>query len=208
MTTRGQTQTKIFSFTTTPTSTSALLLAPLSISYMANPTTRRMATRGTNAAQHPGAVDAKKHRRTKAEMELDRIKKKAEADALEAIQKAKVERIADMEESMAVDDANEETPKPGRLASFKPLRRTETLLLGSEASAESAPSVDSEYIDKETSDGGDTDVEEQLPPKKKTKTDIRADVGAARKVIVALKKAGPVADQVTSNRFSMRLIRG
>ena len=71
-----------------------------------NPPAERRATRPTNANQHPGMVVPVRKRRTKAEMARDRALEE-ERKAEEKRQKTKgITRIAELENRMAIDDAN------------------------------------------------------------------------------------------------------
>ena len=76
------------------------------------PAERRVATRTTNADQHPGQVVPIRKRRTKAEMARDKAladEKKAEKKR----QKTKgIARIAELEDQMAIDDAGAEGAHP------------------------------------------------------------------------------------------------
>lgn len=98
----SQTLTGFFTHVDISTTTSNL---------MANPSTERLATRSTNANQHPGLLP-KRPRRTKEEMARDRAlleEKKAENKRQ---QDKGIERIAELEDRMAIDDAGAEGAHP------------------------------------------------------------------------------------------------
>jgi len=76
------------------------------------PVERRVATRTTNANQHPGRAVPIRKRRTKAEMARDKAlleEKKAEKKRQ---QTKGIERIAELEDRMAIDDAGAEGAHP------------------------------------------------------------------------------------------------
>jgi hypothetical protein len=70
-----------------------------------NPPTQRPTTRAKNADQHPGRVD-KKYRRTKAEIEHDRAMLQEKKEAKEQAKKAVIARVAQLEDQMAIEEAN------------------------------------------------------------------------------------------------------
>jgi hypothetical protein len=77
-----------------------------------SPSAGRRATRATNADQHPGLAVQIRKRRTKAEMARDRNlleEKKAEKSRQ---QTQSIERIAELEDQMAIDDAGAESAHP------------------------------------------------------------------------------------------------
>jgi hypothetical protein len=94
-----------------------------------NPSADRRATRTANADQHPGLVLKTRKRHTKAEIARDK--------ALEEEQKAKkmsqknkgIQRVAELEDQMAIDDANAESAHPRKKkGSFVFFRLTELLI--------------------------------------------------------------------------------
>ena len=66
---------------------------------------QRPTTRAKNADQHPGRV-VRKTRRTKAEITHDRAVLQAQKEANEQVKKAIIARVAQLEDQMAIDEAN------------------------------------------------------------------------------------------------------
>lgn len=74
----------------------------------------KIGTRATNTDNHPGEVveNLKRKRRTRAEIEADNEKKKKEKEEREKAKARGVKRIAQIENTVAEQDANLVTPKP------------------------------------------------------------------------------------------------
>ena len=70
-----------------------------------NPPTRHPNTRAKNADQHPGRVD-KRYRCTKAKIEHDQAILQAKKEAEEQTKKAVIARVAQLEDQMAIGEAN------------------------------------------------------------------------------------------------------
>ena len=70
----------------------------------ANPSKAGVVTRAQNSEQHPGMVDAKRKRRTKADMERQRALLKEEKRVRVQKEVESVERSAQLEEGMAAED--------------------------------------------------------------------------------------------------------
>ena len=80
---------------------------------MADPPTGRLATRSTNANQHPGRVVPVRKRHTKAEMERDKALQEEKKIPKKRCQQNKgIEHIAELEDQMAIDDASAEGAHP------------------------------------------------------------------------------------------------
>lgn len=79
---------------------------------MADPPTGRLATRSTNANQHPGQIVPIRKRRTKAEMERDKALQEEKKAEKRRQQNKGIERIAELEDQMAIDDASAEGAHP------------------------------------------------------------------------------------------------
>ena len=80
---------------------------------MEDPTDRRPSTRAKNASQRPGLVDmSRQKRRTKAEMAQERQTKEAAAKALKQKKDNDILRVAQVEDKLAIDDANAERSHP------------------------------------------------------------------------------------------------
>ena len=77
-----------------------------------NPSTERRTTRAINADQHPGRVDQTRKRRTKAEIARDNALKEEKKAEKNRQQTKGVARIADLEDQMAIDDAEAEGAHP------------------------------------------------------------------------------------------------
>jgi hypothetical protein len=144
-------------------------------------------TRTSNSSKHPGNPDKKRQRRTKAEMEEYRAKEAEKQKQNNLDQKAKIDRIASVEQRLT--DELDITPRP---AIKQRLRRTTTFL---ELPLDDNPKdlnlftdESSAYNDDEfepPTDHAGTEVEtetSECPPKKKKKTakePVRAAVKAA-----------------------------
>jgi hypothetical protein len=154
-----------------------------------------METRAKNANEHPGALVAKRKRRTKAEMEAARAEAQALKDSIVEQHNAKVQALAALE--TRIDNANDDTPRPTRPRPRpKPLalRRTESYIDQDMFTDEEGHQVNDRTSDldfvAEASEGGDTDVEEESRVKKKAKDvkpKVRDEVDMARKQVA---KAG------------------
>ena len=70
-----------------------------------DPPAQRPNTRAKNANQHPGRVN-KRRRRTKAEIEHDRAILQAKKETSQQEKKDIIERVIELEDKMAVDEAN------------------------------------------------------------------------------------------------------
>jgi hypothetical protein len=157
-------------------------------------------TRTKNADEHPGLIDVdkKRKRRTKAEMAADR-EQKAEADAAKKLQQQQaINTIAQVENKMAVEDANDVTPRPThpQVPYNRRLRRTASVAQiplyahdneGSDGACNEAQerelSADDDYQD----DGGySTDTADSIDnfmrPQKKAKVPSQAVKPVATKV--------------------------
>ena len=77
-----------------------------------SPSAERRATRATNADQHPGLAVQNRKRRTKAEMARDRALLEEKKTEKSRQQTQSFERIAELEDRMAIDDAGAESAHP------------------------------------------------------------------------------------------------
>jgi hypothetical protein len=78
-----------------------------------NPSTNtRATTRAKNANQHPGQTAPVRKRHTKEEMAQDRALEQQKKDEKKRLQTKGIKRIAEIEDQMAVDDANAEDAHP------------------------------------------------------------------------------------------------
>lgn len=78
-----------------------------------NPSNGRVATRATNSDQHPGRVDQQfRKRRTKAEIARDNALQEEKKEQKNRQQTKSITRIAELEDQMAIDDANAEGAHP------------------------------------------------------------------------------------------------
>ena len=75
-------------------------------------TTGHPATRATNANQHPGVPDQIKKRRTKAEMAWDKALQEEARYQKERQETESINRIVELEDQMALDDASTESTHP------------------------------------------------------------------------------------------------
>jgi hypothetical protein len=173
-------QSKIFNFHTL---TCYLLSAMKSSSTQSN-----MTTRAKNANTHPGQVVAKRKRRTKAEIKKDKQKAKEEKMSQQAITDAALKRIAELENQLAHQDANDTTPKP-----LRPLRRTKTFaqiptgVITSEWLSSGDHTKTEDYIPSELTEISDNDEEDEEAPPKKTTKDTKE---TKPKIRDAIKDAG------------------
>jgi hypothetical protein len=71
-----------------------------------DPPTGRPVTRSKNANQHPGKVVQMRKRRTKAEVEEERALLRAKKEAEKQKKDEGIARVAQLEDKMALDDAN------------------------------------------------------------------------------------------------------
>jgi hypothetical protein len=155
-----------------------------------------MGTRRTNADSHPGDVveKQKRKRRTKAEIEADKAEKaRLKEEQLEKKTQG-VKRIAQIENTIAEEDANLVTPKPRPKP--RPLQRTTAYLTlpqqipeddrpvprevpsdGPETSDYEPPSVKEHETSEVEMTGEDTEDMDGSPPKKKGKS-AKADKGS------------------------------
>jgi len=165
----------------------------------------KFGTRLNNADKRPGKVVPKQTRRTKAEMQLAR-EQEAAAKAAKAAEKQKgIDRIAQMENTMAVDDS-EAVAAPPQRSRPRPLRRTSShavipLVLDSNESKKrtrSRPMIS--HKEREGDEDANTEVSEQSTvepqPKKKQKmtavqaaelarqTQLQTKVRAAHTVLI------------------------
>lgn len=76
------------------------------------PAPERPVTRAKNADKHPGQVDQKRKRRTKAEIENANAVLQKEKDEKVRKQKEGITKIAQLENQMAIDDASTESAHP------------------------------------------------------------------------------------------------
>lgn len=72
----------------------------------------RRSTRPTNADQHPGRAIQKRKRRTKEEIARDNELLQEKRDKKLRQQTKGIERIAELEDQMAIDDASAESAHP------------------------------------------------------------------------------------------------
>jgi hypothetical protein len=164
--------------------------------------TSRVTTRAQNAETHPGAL-AKRKRRTKAEIEADNKKAEEAKAAKQAKKTAGLKKIADLEEKIEEDDANDATPRPKFPRGKIPLRRTSSHLLiplyddnYSEPLTEDLNNASDEY--NPPTDAPDaTDVEEEPakkrvkePKTKEPKPKVRDAINAARKESTNVTQGG------------------
>jgi hypothetical protein len=73
---------------------------------MMDPPTGRPVTRSKNASQHPGKVLQMSKRRTKAEVEHDKALLRSKKEAETQKKNEGIARVAQLEDQMAIDDAN------------------------------------------------------------------------------------------------------
>ena len=93
---------------------------------------RRMATRAANANTHPGCLVRGPPRCTSEEVALEKQRKtneaKEKAHQREKADAAKIQRIAEVEQDMADQDAADNTPKPISKTDVSQLRHTKSYL--------------------------------------------------------------------------------
>jgi hypothetical protein len=151
--------------------------SPPNMTRTASSASSRPATRAQNADAHPGlaAQGEKRRRRTKAEIEADKVKAAGEKAAKEAKKKAGLERIAAIEKRLVEED-NDVTPKP--IQKSRHLRRTSShafIPLYSDNNSES-PTEGPAQSDMVSSDHeGDTDIEDRPAPKKQKVSTLKAE---------------------------------
>jgi hypothetical protein len=137
-------------------------------------------TRAKNADTHPGAIIPTRKRRTKAEMERDRQAEAAASEQNEHKKKQALQRIAKLEDRMAVDDEKAKAV-PAQRPRPRPLRRTGAHAVIPLYADEVDEADEAEAVaDDETYHHGDTDIEEKQP-KKKRKAVVRDTIQAIRK---------------------------
>ena len=77
-----------------------------------DPSTERRVTRAKNVDQHPGLIEPKRKRRTKAEIEHDNALLQEKKEALAREKADSVARVAQLEDKMAVEDSGAESAHP------------------------------------------------------------------------------------------------
>jgi hypothetical protein len=76
--------------------------------------------------QHPGLVDEKKKRKTKGQVAAEKAELAAAKEAKQQGKKDAIKQIAAFEDQMAVNDANDATPRAPRQPVKRPLPRART----------------------------------------------------------------------------------
>lgn len=99
---------------------SFLPLDPLTRSpHMEDLTSNLRRSTRKNVNKHPGLI-VKNVRRTRSEIDLEKAQKKMEKALKESKKKDGIDRIARLEDRMAIDDAKEETSHPRHRAGLFP----------------------------------------------------------------------------------------
>jgi hypothetical protein len=88
----------------------------------------RRSTRPTNADQHPGRVIQKRKRRTKEEIARDNEFLQNKRDEKWRQQTEGIERVAELEDQMAIDDANAESAHPRKSDSGQKRKKRAVLI--------------------------------------------------------------------------------
>jgi hypothetical protein len=149
----------------------------------------KMATRASNVSKHPGIVDgggAKRKRRTKAELEAEKMKKIAKKGDIEKKKKETISRIAVLEAQMEEEDDDAESHlKEGQ-------RRQHSRKVHSDGDTSDALDPKSQpTIDEKTSSEDTLDEDSPWPKLKKGKASVRQEIGLIN------AKAGAKREQST-----------
>jgi hypothetical protein len=160
-------------------------------------TPRRIGTRATNASIHPGNLvnAATRKRRTKAQIAADNAAKAAQEAAKRKVAKDNLKRVADLEKSIAEEDAHELTPRPRRPRPRQaaPSQTTDDVRiplyadesdqgmdnddLGNTTADEYKPETDAaSVLESQGGDAEDSATEDQPPKKKQKKPAVRDEI--------------------------------
>ena len=169
-------------------------------STMSGTGARRMQTRPSNLDKHPGDQVLKKRRRTKEEVQLEKMEKTMEKLRKQQEKEENIKRIADLENSMAKDDAttkNANIPPPHPRA----IRRTYAKLdVTDESESEKSamePDLPAAVTEVPVAVPAPVETNEEVTPRKKKKQKVtaREQIDAARKAAQTMGGGEEVRDK-------------